>query len=141
MSAVRSDTPGRKRAEDETSVTTPDALIRFDRRRNHRFRTALTLRFTLRSGTRGNGKVSDISSGGVLFRCGGRLPVGETIEVALNWPSLLNGECPLQLCVRGRILRSTDLDTAVEIKHYEFRTAASFAEKSRQRPAVFLVAQ
>ena len=121
---------------------TAQPLITNDRRKGRRFSNAMTLRFSLRSGTRGNGKVLDISSSGVLFRCGAQLPVGETIEASLNWPLRLNDQCPLQLCVRGRIVRSTELETAVAFRHYEFRTAARpYLEESAQRPAAFLVAR
>lgn len=65
----------------------------------------------------------DISSGGVRFRCDTLFPVGSLVRLALHWPLLLNGDCPLKLCILGRVLRSDHSATAVKLSRYEFRTA------------------
>jgi len=64
-----------------------------------------------------------MGSSGLLFQCGHRFVKGELINVSLEWPYLLDGSCPLQLCVHGRILRSGDSGTALTTMKYEFRTA------------------
>jgi hypothetical protein len=64
-----------------------------------------------------------MGSSGLLFQCGHRFVKGELVKVSLEWPYLLDGSCPLQLCVDGRILRSGDSGTAVATMKHEFRTA------------------
>jgi hypothetical protein len=81
------------------------------------------VQYTVTSGERGYGELSNIGSTGLLFRCDGRFVSGEVIDISLRWPFLLNGHCPLQLCIRGRVLRSSETGTALAITRYEFRTA------------------
>ena len=103
-------------------------LARPDQRRYRRFPIALKLSYALRSHTSGEGEVSDISRGGLLFRSGAILPAGERIEVVVQWPFLLDGNCPLNLRIQGRVLRSDQRGTAIQLEKYEFRTAGrSFA--------------
>ena len=94
-----------------------------NRREQRRFPLALKLTYTLKSGEHGSGDLSNVGSSGLLFRCAHRFVKGELIKVSLEWPYLLDGSCPLQLCVHGRILRSGDSGTAVATMKYEFRTA------------------
>jgi len=94
-----------------------------NRRENRRFPLACKLRYKLKSGYHGSGEVSNIGSSGLLFQCGRQLVSGEQIEVSIEWPYLLDGTCPLQLCVQGRILRSGNTGAAIAILKYEFRTA------------------
>ena len=94
-----------------------------NRRGQRRFTLALKLTYTLKSGEHGSGDLSNVGSSGLLFRCAHRFVKGELIKVSLEWPYLLDGSCPLQLCVHGRILRSGDSGTAVATMKYEFRTA------------------
>lgn len=103
-------------------------LVGLERRTNRRFRLSLQLRYLFpnlsgeeRQG--GEGQVLDISSGGIFFQPGGILPVGARAELVVMWPYLLNGDCPLQLRVQGRVLRSDSQGTALRISRYEFRTA------------------
>ena len=103
-------------------------LTQSERRTNRRFRLSLQLRYRIpnlsneeRQG--GEGQVLDISSGGIFFQTGCILPVGERTELVVMWPYLLNGDCPLQLRVHGRVLRSDPQGTALRISRYEFRTA------------------
>ena len=71
----------------------------------------------------GSGKTVNMSSGGVCFNCAGPLPVSGLIELIVRWPFLLEGACPLSLVMRGRIVRSDEVRTAVYAKQHEFRTA------------------
>ena len=98
-------------------------LTQNNRRVQHRFAILLKLHYTVTSGERGYGELANIGSAGLLFRCDGRFADGEVIDIALRWPYLLNGHCPLQLCIRGRVLRSSHDGTALAITKYEFRTA------------------
>lgn len=94
-----------------------------DKRRHRRFPLTLTVTFAVGQRESGEGQVLDISSGGVRFRCNTPLPVGSLVRLALHWPLLLNGNCPLKLCILGRVLRSDHNSTAVKLSRYEFRTA------------------
>jgi hypothetical protein len=94
-----------------------------NRREQRRFPLALKLTYSLKSGQHGSGELSNMGSSGLLFQCGHRFVKGELINVSLEWPYLLDGSCPLQLCVHGRILRSGDSGTALATMKYEFRTA------------------
>jgi hypothetical protein len=94
-----------------------------NRRAQRRFSLALKLTYTLKSGEHGSGELCNMGSSGLLFQCGHRFVKGELIKVSLEWPYLLDGSCPLQLSVQGRVLRSGDSGTAVVIMKHEFRTA------------------
>jgi len=73
----------------------------------------------------GTGRTLNISSGGVLFETNDRLPQRGLVEVAMQWPYLLQGVCGLKLIMRGRIVRSggDQRETAVRAEFREFRTA------------------
>lgn len=107
------------------------AASRLERRTNLRFPLALNLRYLQSNSSWAEGRVLDISSRGILFQGDGALPVGRVTEVVVTWPFLLNGECPLQLRVRGRILRSGPEGTALKISRYEFRTAAKVPAQAK----------
>jgi len=47
----------------------------------------------------------NISSTGVLFEADELLPASGPIELALSWPFLLDGACPLKLVMRGKVIR------------------------------------
>jgi len=94
-----------------------------NRRGQHRFPLVLKLTYTLGSGQQGSGDLINMGSSGLLFQCGHRFVKGELVKVSVEWPYLLDGSCPLQLCVHGRILRSGDSGTALTTMKYEFRTA------------------
>jgi PilZ domain len=70
----------------------------------------------------GVGKTIDISSSGVLFGTEQRLRSGKRIEVSINWPAPLDGNCPLKFVIVGRVVRVEDMQAAVCIEQYEFRT-------------------
>jgi hypothetical protein len=73
----------------------------------------------------GSGTTVDISSGGVCFQSEERPPANGQIEIALNWPFLLEGVCALKLLMRGRVVRSDGRGIAVAVLKHEFRTAGS----------------
>ena len=49
----------------------------------------------------GVGKTRDISTGGTFFNADQRLPAGGQVELSIDWPTLLNGVCPLQLRIQS----------------------------------------
>lgn len=106
------------------------ALKQPERRSTRRFPLSLKLRYLLPDSSGGEGNVLDISSGGILFQTGAIVPVGGTADVVVMWPYLLNGDCPLQLLVKGMVLRSGPQGTALRISRYEFRTAPKSPERA-----------
>jgi hypothetical protein len=70
----------------------------------------------------GFGRTNNISSGGIFFAAKDPLPAHGLIELAINWPFLLDGVCHLKLVMRGRIVRSDTTGTAVQVTCHEFRT-------------------
>src|ERR1039458_6383985 len=75
----------------------------------------------------GIGKTLNFGSGGILFTTDGKLPVGRTVELSVNWPARLGGTCPLQFVATGRVVRSDAKCAAVRIARYEFRTRGAAA--------------
>jgi hypothetical protein len=99
-----------------------------ERRGSNRFPMAATVRYRSmndRTVTMGSGTTLNMGSGGVLFTTEDRLPVGGKVEVAVNWPVMLDGGCRLKFVARGRVLRSDEHSAAVRIDRYEFHTRAS----------------
>jgi PilZ domain len=116
--------------------TDPTRAVQFggapERRANSRFpvQEELTYR-VIHSRTapvNGNGETLNIGSGGVLFTTREKLPVGRTVELAVNWPAKLGGTCPLKFVAVGRVVRSDDNCAAVRIQRYEFKTRATRVE-------------
>ena len=54
----------------------------------------------------GVGTTVNIGSGGIPFTTEEKLPVGRTVELSVNWPARLDGNCPLQFVATGRVVRS-----------------------------------
>jgi hypothetical protein len=104
---------------------------------NERYPITLELQYKLLSGGRveqlGVGRTLNVSSGGVLFESDDLLPAGGPIELAMNWPFLLEGICSLKLVMRGRIVRCDPNSKAAAVKaeYHEFRTAGLAFAKGR----------
>lgn len=98
-----------------------------DRRTDRRYPIALQVQYKMmRKGKIhrvGYGRTLNISSHGVLFEIDEVLPVAGQMEVALNWPFLLQGTCGLQLIMRGRVVRTKHKTIAMKADFHEFRTA------------------
>ena len=98
-----------------------------------------TSRFPLREGVRyrllnyhgdrasGSGSTLNMGSGGILFTTEDLLPVGRSVELSVDWPAQLNGNCPLKLVAVGRVIRSELGQAAVRIERYEFKTRGKIA--------------
>jgi len=74
-------------------------------------------------GRRGEVVTSDISGSGLLVQSTEILPVGERIELRMDWPTPLNGRYPLQLVVDGEVLAITTRGTVIGVTQYEYRAA------------------
>jgi hypothetical protein len=75
----------------------------------------------------GQGRTTDMSSGGLRFTTAGELEHGNLIELSVNWPARLGGVCPLQFVAVGRVVRSDSDSAAVRIQKYEFKTRKTMA--------------
>jgi hypothetical protein len=76
----------------------------------------------------GMGRTLNFGSGGILFTTEERLPLGRTIEVAVNWPARIDGTCPLKFVATGKIVRVESGRAAVRIERYEFKTRRTTTE-------------
>ena len=70
----------------------------------------------------GTGKTVNLSGGGVAVAIDNVLSPGSTVELSIAWPVMLNRNCPLNLVVTGKVIRSSKAMTAVRMERYEFRT-------------------
>jgi len=70
----------------------------------------------------GAGQVLNISSGGVLVASEHHTIFGASVEMRIEWPSLLDGRIPLQFLAVGRILRLEKTGFAASFERYQFRT-------------------
>src|SRR5215471_19064767 len=94
----------------EKQMQQKEDAVAGDRRHYRRYGLHLDLKWKLIRRRRvldtGAGNTIDLSSGGLLFDAGRRLPEGLNVEVAIAWPVLLLNVAPLQLVIAGRIVRS-----------------------------------
>ncbi|MGO9231667.1 MAG: PilZ domain-containing protein [Bryobacteraceae bacterium] len=97
-----------------------------ERRQTNRFPLRETLRYRLLNPkgdpVGGFGQTLNMGSGGILFTTEELLPVGRSVELAVDWPAQLNGNCPLKFVAVGRVVRSTQSQAAVRIERYQFKT-------------------
>jgi hypothetical protein len=103
-------------------------------RRRYPLELALEYKLLGKRERRGAGKTRNISSKGVLFEVAEPLPVTGLIEVMMSWPCLLEGACPLNLVMKGRIVRIDGKGVAIESKQHEFRTAGPVGRAKRFDP-------
>lgn len=98
-----------------------------DQRSHQRYPIELKVEYKLMTKGRverlGTGRTTNISSGGIFFETDDTLPEQGRLELAMEWPFLLEGVCPLKLVMRGRIVRKETTGVAVKIVNHEFRTA------------------
>ena len=91
-----------------------------ERRLHSRFPVVASVEFVVKK-TRGQAVTSDVSSGGVLLKTSGPLPVGEPIRLWMEWPALFDGQRRMRLFIEGRVLRSTTQSAAVRILRHEYK--------------------
>ena len=70
----------------------------------------------------GKGRTTDLSDEAVRFENDGKLPKGVEVELRIAWPFRLQSVCPLELVVRGPVVRSGADGAVLKMKSYEFRT-------------------
>jgi hypothetical protein len=69
----------------------------------------------------GFGTALNASSTGIAFECDRPLPVDARIELSVNWPVPFAGASPLQLELKGRVVRCEGTRVACAIERFEFR--------------------
>jgi hypothetical protein len=103
-------------------------LIQGDRRAARHYQCEMPLRFVCQSGGvqyTGSGCTADLGRREVHFVSDNPLPNGAEVELHIEWPFLLQGVCPLELRMWGRVLRSDEHRTVVTMREYEFHTCGS----------------
>jgi len=97
-----------------------------ERRANTRFRLALEVRYTILQpggkGATGSGVTIDVSSSGLSFLADNPLRVGQRLELAIDWPVMLDQGVQLQLTISGVVVRAETTITALRIERHEFKT-------------------
>ncbi|MCC6393932.1 MAG: PilZ domain-containing protein [Bryobacterales bacterium] len=68
------------------------------------------------------GTTLNFSRRGLLFAADDPPGPGEKVEVSVDWPTKIDGVCPLKLVLQGRVVRSWGRYAAVRFMRYEFRT-------------------
>ena len=101
------------------------------RRLNRRYPVQLALRYTILNGRRpvrqGFGQTQEISNTEVLFSSNQQVLAGMEVELSVDWPLRLNGICPLQLVILGRVIDCDSKRSTLKIGRYEFRTRGLYA--------------
>jgi hypothetical protein len=72
--------------------------------------------------TTGLGRTVNMSSAGLLVLADHRTEVGAKIELNIEWPSMLDGQVPLQLVAVGKVVRCLESGFALAFTQYQFRT-------------------
>jgi hypothetical protein len=105
--------------------------VRGERRGTNRFPLHESLRykvlFSKGETVCGSGHTVNMGSGGILFTTEELIPVGQSVEVSVDWPAQLNGVCPLKFVAVGRVVRSDSKQAAVRIERYQFKTRGRIA--------------
>lgn len=101
--------------------------VTVDRRRHLRFPITANAEYLLQ-GRRGEVITSNVSSGGVLVQSTDILPIGERVELRMDWPARLDDGCRLGLVVVGEVLRTTACGTVISVLRYEYRLDPQKAE-------------
>lgn len=109
-----------------TIMDQPARPVGAERRRADRFPIERELYYKVMSKRSGNesgrGKTIDMSSRGIAFTTEHSLIPGKKIEMAISWPAQLDNRTALKMIARGRIVRCSQGQAAIEILQYEFRT-------------------
>ena len=96
-----------------------------ERRAHHRYPVELDLEYKIVKGgtviAAGNGKIHNMSSGGILFDGLEEVETGACLELSIHWPAL-SGTAPfMQLWGFGHVMRSGPTGTAVRMSRYQFQ--------------------
>jgi hypothetical protein len=98
------------------------------RRRHKRWEFQRELSFSYQRGGAtyyGSGRTRDLSEDGVRFENDHGVPQGTRIELHISWPVRLQDRCPLELIIRGAMIRSDRRGTVLHIESCEFHTCGN----------------
>jgi c-di-GMP-binding flagellar brake protein YcgR len=97
-----------------------------ERRRARRFPLRREARYTILELHKRNQPIGtetlDMSSGGMCLRCTDAPPPGSRMDVAVNWPAVLENGCRLKLVARTRVMWRSNEAVGLMIERHEFRT-------------------
>jgi hypothetical protein len=97
-----------------------------ERRSSTRFPLTLEVRYVVLGrcvpDETGSGRTIDLSSSGLSLKADRPLPIGQRLDVSIDWPVLLGGGVQLQLIMSGTVVRTNGSLTALQIERHEFRT-------------------
>ncbi|HYL36180.1 MAG TPA: PilZ domain-containing protein [Bryobacteraceae bacterium] len=99
--------------------------LKTERRSRARFPLKLDVQYWQKRtepGFPGFGRTLNISSTGLLIASEQTVPEGTWLEVAMDWPSLLDGVIPIQLAAQCVVVRSNASSFAVLLSRHQFRT-------------------
>ena len=97
-----------------------------ERRMHTRYPLALEMSYAVLDGAgpgpRGASRTLDLSSAALRFIATDPLTLGIRVEVAINWPVLLDGSVPLQLIATGEVVRTCGKAAVVKLETHVFKT-------------------
>ena len=97
-----------------------------ERRGNRRYAMNLAMRYEIAGKELGpqfgEGRVVNMSSGGILIETDCILRAGLPIRIRIEWPARLNDGVPLALHIEGRTVRAHGKLAALIIRKSDFRT-------------------
>ena len=103
----------------------PGIQFKSECRTKERFPISMELRFSYRRGKfvhLGTGRTKDLNDGAVRFESDQDLPSGTDLELRIAWPVKLQSVCPLELVIRGPLVRTDRAGSVLEMKTIEFQT-------------------
>jgi hypothetical protein len=114
-----------------------------NRRATNRYPVRTPLQYRTSSGTLNSawkrGRTLDMSAGGTLMEIPEAVPVGSTLELAIDWPGLYHGGPMVRLFLTGSVTRVDGRGTAFRIISHQFRDVRPAAVRPRRperNPAV-----
>jgi len=117
----------------------PKSAGKSERRSKTRYEMELGVRFFppgLSTRFWAAGKTVNVSSGGLLIVSPCQVSERTELQLMLEWPSKLDGRIPLQLVVRGCVVRSEPSMFAVALRSHHFRTMKR--DRAQPGPAVYV---
>jgi len=109
------------------------ARMRFPIEQDVRYQCVKGSRIT----TAGMGKTLEIGSREIRFTTQQTLKLGDKIQLAVNWPALLDNTCLMKLEVFGWVVHSEPGAAVVKIERYEFRTRGVPVAVMQQRAGAY----
>ena len=105
------------------------------RRYTQRYAVRTTMQYRISAGARYSawkgGQTLDMSVGGILIDTPEALPVGSTVELAIDRLGLYHGKPRVRLLVIGSVVRNGGRGTALRILSHEFREVFTAVVPSR----------